>query len=303
MVEGWKQKHKMPKCSQFFWSANDADSNMWQNAGCRTTESNTPQAEVLRLRAENLQLSQHLDRSEGEVTRLHARCNFFSCVILSPHSVREMKYIIRLSWSGCIWKKNQPETAAPGRGADDTTLIESVEPSSFAALVGLVIDKRHQKVPMFTWKSTNDWWKILFQSKRKQNNLSSKHGEKLEISVFGEWTSEVQFPQVHVVRQKQWLGFMRLSPLRLLMSWRRQKKSLGQRPRQTSRFLSEEKRVASRRSSTETGSLSKLLGRVQVVCRGVAWSAVWLSSSVGCSRLKRSWLKSVYKMGIEQVGR
>ena len=47
-----------------------------------------------------------------------------------------MKYIFRQSWSGCTGKKNQPGSAATGSeglGTDDTTLIEGVEPRSFAA--------------------------------------------------------------------------------------------------------------------------------------------------------------------------
>ena len=37
--------------------------------------SNTPQAEVLRLGAENLQLSQDSDRSKEEVAQLQVRCH------------------------------------------------------------------------------------------------------------------------------------------------------------------------------------------------------------------------------------
>ena len=29
-------------------------------------------------------------------------------IILSPHSICEMKHIIRQSWSGCTWKKTSP---------------------------------------------------------------------------------------------------------------------------------------------------------------------------------------------------
>ena len=39
--------------------------------------SNTPQADVLRLRAEHLQISQSLDWSVEEVAQLQARCNEF----------------------------------------------------------------------------------------------------------------------------------------------------------------------------------------------------------------------------------
>ena len=60
-------------------------------------------------------------------------------------------------------------------------------------------------------------------------------------------------------------------------------------------------------AATHCGSLSKLLEHEKVVCRGVswseAWSATWLASSAGCSRWMRSWPKSLYKMGIAQVGR
>ena len=41
------------------------------------TNSNTPQAEVVRIGAEHLQISQHVDMSKEEVAQMQARCNEF----------------------------------------------------------------------------------------------------------------------------------------------------------------------------------------------------------------------------------
>ena len=46
-------------------------------------------------------------------------------------------------------------------------------------------------------------------------------------------------------------------------------------------------------------SLSELLERERVLCRGVARSEACFVSRLIGSRLKRSWLKSLYTMGIE----
>ena len=76
--------------------------------------SNALQPDVLRLRAMRL--------PGDKLPATHLGVNPI------PHSIREMVYIIRHNWSGCIWKKNQPEAAASGGGGtgcrDDTTLLE-----------------------------------------------------------------------------------------------------------------------------------------------------------------------------------
>ena len=89
-------------------------------------------------------------------------------VVSSPNIIREMMYIIRQSWSGCM-EENQPGCAATGGGglgSNVTTLIE-VEQLRVAARLSistvlavlhlLEITRQHQKVQMFLWRSQNEW--------------------------------------------------------------------------------------------------------------------------------------------------
>ena len=75
----------------------------------------TPQADVLRFGAENLQLS-----NSGQVHRkMLLNCKLAATnfgVNLSPHRKREMKCI--LQENGCMWKKNQPESVVSDGGRD-----------------------------------------------------------------------------------------------------------------------------------------------------------------------------------------
>ena len=65
---------------------------------CGRQKSNTLQADVLRLGAENLQLSQRWHRSKEKVAQLQARCNEF-WHHPEPHSIRERKDICQdLEW-------------------------------------------------------------------------------------------------------------------------------------------------------------------------------------------------------------
>ena len=86
------------------------------NAGRRTTESR-----ILH-RREFSALEPRLYRSLKVWTGLKMRlrrnkrdARIFG-IVLSPHGKREMKYIIRKSWSGCMWKKIQPASADTGGG-------------------------------------------------------------------------------------------------------------------------------------------------------------------------------------------
>ena len=94
-------------------------------------KTSTPQAEVLRLGAGNLQLSQKLERSKEEVATCKLAAKSFGFIV-SPHNMREMKDTSLKGWSGCKWMKLESAVTDWGRvGTDDTTLIERVELSSF----------------------------------------------------------------------------------------------------------------------------------------------------------------------------
>ena len=94
-------------------------------------KTNTLQADVLRLRDENLQISQSLDKSKEEVAQLQARCNEFRRHLKPTQYTRYEAYLSRAGWMHM--EENQPGSATTGRGGvgtDDTTLIKVVEPSS-----------------------------------------------------------------------------------------------------------------------------------------------------------------------------
>ena len=95
--------------------------------------SNTPQAELPRRGAENLQLTQMLHRSEDEVAELQARSKKVWCYLEPTQHMQDEEHSSELEW--VHMEENQPESAATGGGwsTDDTTLIEGVEPSSCAA--------------------------------------------------------------------------------------------------------------------------------------------------------------------------
>ena len=98
-------------------------------------KSNTHQAEVLRFGVEDLHLSQHLDRSRGDVVELQARCNEL-WHHPEPYSTRVIEDTSLKTWSRCKWKKvclDLLPQVFGGLGIDDTTVTERVEPSSFVA--------------------------------------------------------------------------------------------------------------------------------------------------------------------------
>ena len=112
-------------------------------------------------------MSQTLDRSKEEVVQVQVRFN--ELCRYPERSVREMRYFIRQSWRGCTCKKIQAGSAATGSGGlgtDVTTPSGAVEPNSFVAAGDLLSSfstarpedpKKHQKVPMFLWRTQNKW--------------------------------------------------------------------------------------------------------------------------------------------------
>ena len=90
---------------------------------------------MLRLRTENFQNSQHLDRCEEEVAQLQAPCNELWRNPERTQYTRDEAYLSqKLEWMHM--EAHQPESAATdsvGTGTDVTTLTEGVEPSSLVA--------------------------------------------------------------------------------------------------------------------------------------------------------------------------
>ena len=75
--------------------------------------SNALQAEVLPLRAENSQTSQHADRSGEEVARLQARCHELWRYREPTQCARdEVDHSPELEWMH--WEENQRESAVSG---------------------------------------------------------------------------------------------------------------------------------------------------------------------------------------------
>ena len=74
------------------------------------------------------------------------------------HSMREMKDTSLMSWSGCTWKEICLHLLPQAVGADDTTLIERVEPTSFGAAGGRLLvpltSSKNTARPGNTWTST-----------------------------------------------------------------------------------------------------------------------------------------------------
>ena len=150
-------------------------------------KTNTLQTEVIRLDAENLQLSQNEDLSKEDVVSCKLAAINFG-IILSPHSKREMTDISQqLGWMQM--EEHQPESVADGRvGTDDTTLIERVKPSSFVAAGDLLpvhlnsqtnsmswrYPDSRTKVLMFLWRSHNKWRETQLPGQRNLKNLSSE---------------------------------------------------------------------------------------------------------------------------------
>ena len=97
--------------------------------------SNTLHATVLCLGADNLQLTQSLDRSEEEVAQLEARRHEFWDQLEPNQFPRDEGHSSQeLEWMRM--EENQLASAATGCGEmciDDTTFIGTVEPSSFVA--------------------------------------------------------------------------------------------------------------------------------------------------------------------------
>ena len=84
------------------------------------------------MRAENLQISQRLEKSFEEVAPLQDRCNEFWHHPEPAQHARDEGYLSR---AGCTWEKISLDLlpSSGGMGTDDTTLSEVVEPSSFDA--------------------------------------------------------------------------------------------------------------------------------------------------------------------------
>ena len=184
-----------------------------------------------------------------------ARCKKFFGVILSPHRKREMKYILRQCWSGCAWKKTSPNLCF-WKCRDWKLMLPleltGVEPRSFAAVgerlpvhstvlsVLHVLEISRQPIKVqFTWRSQHGWWEKPLPRKSKRDDTSSKPCWISEISGFASLYTDAKFPQVRIVRQKQWFGLARLSPWSPLLSWRRQIQPQVQICRHTSGFLTQ----------------------------------------------------------------
>ena len=122
----------MPKCSQPFHAQVAQIPRLRAMLEVERQKSNALQTEVLRFGAEELQNSQSVDKSTHEVVLSDCKLAATTLgIILSRHSKREMKYVIRKSWSGCTWKKTESESADTGGGiGDETLLIEGVGPCS-----------------------------------------------------------------------------------------------------------------------------------------------------------------------------
>ena len=137
-----------------------------------------------------------MQRSKEDVAQFQAHCNIG--IILSPFSMREMKDISQeVEWMQM--EPNQPGSAATGSGgvgANDTTLIEIVEPSSFDSAVDrLLVHLSSSKIiacPGDTttgtqscnvpWRSQNNW---------KETQLPRK--KEAEQFVFQAWPAVADF--------------------------------------------------------------------------------------------------------------
>ena len=103
-------------------------------------KSNTPWTEVIHFETGTLQFSQKLDRSKAKVAQLQARCCTDFWHHLEPTQLREMSYLSqkleRIHTKERQHQHGSAATGGGGLGADDTTLIQRVEPSLSDAVGG-----------------------------------------------------------------------------------------------------------------------------------------------------------------------